>query len=114
MPLAPRLPHERLARRALGSLQYGHPTWALLPRLLLGTDGSAVRRRRHESALDCRSRRSCGNRKTFAEGRGGRASAWRPYDWRERREIDLGFTILRLLRKDFRYWRDSDLPLRPL
>src|SRR5262245_13357682 len=97
MPLAARLPDKRLARRVLGSWEYGHPSWAFLSRLLLGTDGSAVRRRRDESALDCRSRRSGGNRKTCAKGRIGRAGSGRHNDWRGRCEI-LEFAVLRLVR----------------
>jgi hypothetical protein len=97
MSLAARLPDERLARRALGCLAYGDPPWAPLSWLLLGIDGPAIRQRRHESPLDCRSRRSRGNRKTCAKRRGRCAGPGRRNDWRRCRKIGLGFAVLRLV-----------------
>ena len=80
-----------------GAWRYGAPPRALLSWLLLGTDGAAVRRRSHKSPLDCRSRRSRGDGKTCAEGRGGRAGIGRGYDRRGCREIGFGFAVMDLV-----------------
>src|SRR5262245_52133784 len=97
MSLAAWLPDERLARRALWRLANGDPPRSLLSRLLLGRDGPTIRRRRNESCLGCRSRRSRDNRKTCAEGGGGRAGPGRHNDRHGYREIGLVLAVLRLM-----------------
>ena len=89
---------ERLASGALGCLGDGDAPRVLLSWLLLGADGPALRRRRHESSLDCRSPWPCFVRKTCTERRIGRAGARRRHDWRGCREMGLDFTAMRRLR----------------
>ena len=96
--LAARLLAERLASGALGCLGDGDAPRVLLSWLLLGADGPALRRRRHESSLDCRSPWPCFVRKTCTERRIGRAGARRRHDWRGCREMGLDFTAMRRLR----------------
>ena len=92
--LAARLLAERLASGALGCLGDGDAPRVLLSWLLLGADGPALRRRRHESSLDCRSHWPCFVRKTCPERRIGRAGARRRHDWRGCREMGLDFTAV--------------------
>ena len=96
--LAARLLAERLASGALGCLGDGDAPRVLLSWLLLGADGPALRRRRHESSLDCRSPWPCFVRKTRPERRIGRAGARRRHDWRGCRKMGLDFTAMRRLR----------------
>jgi hypothetical protein len=103
---------ERLASGALRRLMDGDAPRPLLSWLLLGADGPALRRRRHESSLDCHSHWPGCVRKPCAEGRIGRAGARRRHDWRGCREMGLDFTAIRRLQNFVMRRRHTPAPVR--
>ena len=52
LPITTFLLNERMARRYLGRIRYGTQAWQLLRRLLLGSDGPALRHGSDEFVLD--------------------------------------------------------------
>src|SRR5437868_8132590 len=86
MPITARVPEPLLAGRSARRLPYGAAAWAFLPRLLLGDDGAAVRRRPDERPVDRRARAVCPCRKGVSGRRPARAGRWRrPHSlgWRD-------------------------------
>src|SRR5205823_11897334 len=77
MPITARVPEPLLAGRSDRRLPYGAAAWAFLPRLLLGHDGAAVRRRPDERPLDRRARAVCPCRNGGSVRRPTRAGRWR-------------------------------------
>src|SRR6516165_6279149 len=70
MPLATGISPQLVARRAARRVYYGHPAWRLVPGVLLGVDGGAVRARGHEPHLDARGFRADRSREVAAVAQG--------------------------------------------
>src|SRR6516164_9906980 len=71
MPLAARISPRFVARRAARRVYDGHPAWRLVPGVLLGADGGAVRARGNEPHLDARGCRADRSREVVAVAQGG-------------------------------------------
>src|ERR1700744_5410262 len=71
MTLAAGISPRLVARRAARRVYYGHPAWRLVPGVLLGADGGAVRARGDEPDLDARGFRADRSREVAAVAHGG-------------------------------------------
>src|SRR5262245_7326008 len=71
MPFAAGISPQLVARRAARRVYYGHPAWRLVPGVLLGADGGAVRARGDEPHLDARGFRADRSREVAAVAQGG-------------------------------------------
>jgi len=71
MPLAAGISPRLVARRAARRVYYGYPAWRLVPGVLLGADGGAVRARGDEPHLDARGFRADRSREVAAVAQGG-------------------------------------------
>ena len=72
LPLAVEFPDDRVGRGSKGRSRDGVEARRLLYGLLLGFDGAAVRRRGHESIVDCR----VDGFRITGKGRAGRCADW--------------------------------------
>src|SRR6516162_414065 len=71
MPLTVGISPRFVARPAARRVYYGHPTWRLVPGVLLGSDGGAVRARGDEPHLDARGYGADRCREVAAVAQGG-------------------------------------------